>query len=75
MKDNIGFILTFTAMMVAIMVLHGCSRLDKKDSAIESWEVKLQASEGECTVSVYANTEGTQTDNTMTLDNIKGAGT
>ena len=74
MKDNIGFVLTFTAMLVTIMVLHGCSRLDKRDSAMESWEVRLQASEGECTVSVYANAEGTNTDNTMTLENIKGSG-
>ena len=76
MKENAGFVITFTLMMVTIMVLHGCTRLDKMDSQARSWDVELVSyPDGECRAIVRANHRDSQEDDTMSIENTLGAGT
>ena len=75
MKDNIGFVLTFTAMMVTIMVLHGCTRYDTKDRNSDSWHIKVLSTDTECRVSIAQDVELIIEDDSFELSEPTGAGT
>lgn len=74
MKENIGFVLTFTAMMVTILVLHGCTRYDTKDRNSDRWNITVLSTDTECSVSIAQDVELIIEDDSFELSEPKGSG-
>ena len=73
MKDNMGFILIFSCMMVSIMYLSGCTRLNTAGSKAMSWKVTIQSTkDGDCSAEVLADRNDDVSDDSIT---IQGKGT
>lgn len=62
-----GFVLTFTAMLCAIALLHGCTQLGKGDRDTRVWDVVMRSTDDECFVEVKGNFSKEMTDDTKTV--------
>lgn len=75
MNENIGFIVTFSIMMMVIMILHGCTKAGIKDSQYKAWNVELRSMpSGECSVSVSVHGYDEITDDSITLEDTLTGG-
>ena len=72
MKDNIGFVLTFTAMLVTIIVLHGCTQLGKGDTDQRNVDVTMRATADECFMEVKGKSDKAVTDDTIEFKHPAG---
>ena len=73
MKENMGFIITFSCMVVSILYLSGCTRLNTAGSQAFSWKVTIQSNkDGDCSAEVLADRRDDVSDDSIT---IKGKGT
>lgn len=72
MRDNIGFILTFTAMLCAIAYLSGCTQFDKRDAQVRNWDIEMISTEEECRMTVNAHGEDTQEDDSVEIKHPAG---
>ena len=72
MKENAGFILTFTAMMAAIALLHGCTRLGLEDTSIDDWTIRMSATADACIMELHQRQDVINSDDSITLDAPKG---
>lgn len=73
MKDNAGFILIFSYMMVSILYLSGCTLLDTSESKAVSWRVTLQSNEdGDCRAEITTERMDDVSDDSIT---VRGGGT
>ena len=72
MKDNIGFILIYSAMMVTIIVLHGCTQLGKGDTDQRNVDVIMRATADECYLEVKGISEKSITDDTIEFKHPAG---
>ena len=73
MKENMGFIIIFSCMMISIMYLSGCTRFDTSGSQAESWRVTLESNkDGDCSLQISNETMDDVSDGSIT---VQGKGT
>ena len=69
MKENTNFIVIFTAMMLTIIYLSGCTRMASGLSKDRHWEIRtVSLPDGSCEASVIASGGDSSTDESITLD-------
>jgi len=72
-KENITFVVIFSAMMITILLLHGCTQLDKRAASGRTWEARLiSAPDGTCEMRVDVYHDDELTDDSISLENPKG---
>ena len=73
MKENASFIIIFTAMMLTIAMLHGCTQLNKKDSSGRKWAIQvISTPDGVCEATVNVAMDDELTDDSVSLEHPNG---
>ena len=72
MKENISFIVIFSAMIVTILILHGCSQLGTRESQSREWRATLVSDkDGECAMTLDIVHGDQASDDSLTIDHRK----
>ena len=62
------FILIFSAMMITIVVLTSCTKLDTKDKQYQDWNIVFKHNDQECYVELNRMAQGHQKDDSITIE-------
>ena len=72
MKENIGFIVIFSAMMATILILHGCSQMGIREAQSREWRATLVSDkDGECAMTLDIVHGDQASDDSLTIDHRK----
>jgi len=71
-KENIDFIVIFLAMMITILILHGCSQMGIREAQSREWRATLVSDkDGECAMTLDIVHGDQASDDSLTIDHRK----
>jgi hypothetical protein len=71
-KENLGWMLITIAMLVTIMLLHGCTRFDTSNVTFKWWDIEVESlPTGECRATVSVNHDTHVSDESVEITNPK----
>ena len=73
MKEDYSWVLITIAMIVTIIVLHGCTRLDTQNANIKYWDIEFESlPTGECSASINVSDDTNVSDESIEITNPRG---